>query len=90
MLCVVFATFSLHRELPNMILGDEPLLSQGGSITPFVVLKPPAMEMTPNAICHHVESPPLFSSSASTSTRAKLHPITNFFLQKGEGASRVM
>jgi hypothetical protein len=32
MLCVVFATFSLHRELPNMILGDEPLLSQGGGV----------------------------------------------------------
>jgi hypothetical protein len=33
MLCVVFATFSLHRELPDRILGDELLLSQGGSIT---------------------------------------------------------
>jgi hypothetical protein len=75
-----------------MILGDEPLLSQGGggSITPFVVLKPPAMEMTPGAICHHVESPPLFSSSASASTRAKLRRVIDFFLQKGEGASRVM
>jgi hypothetical protein len=30
MLCVVFAMFSLHRELPDMISGDEPLLSQGG------------------------------------------------------------
>jgi hypothetical protein len=29
MLCVVFATFLLHRELPDMILGDKPLLSQG-------------------------------------------------------------
>jgi hypothetical protein len=33
MLCVVFATFSLHREYPNMILGDEPLLSHGGFVT---------------------------------------------------------
>jgi hypothetical protein len=33
MLGVVFAIFSLHRELPDMILGDEPLLSQGGSVT---------------------------------------------------------
>jgi hypothetical protein len=31
-LCRVY-TFSLHRESPDMILGDEPLLSQGGSIT---------------------------------------------------------
>jgi hypothetical protein len=30
MLGVVFATFSLRRELPDMVLGDEPLLSQGG------------------------------------------------------------
>jgi hypothetical protein len=28
MLCVVFATFSLHQEVPDMILGDEPLLPQ--------------------------------------------------------------
>jgi hypothetical protein len=28
MLWVVFATFLLHRELPDMILGDKPLLSQ--------------------------------------------------------------
>jgi hypothetical protein len=28
-LCHV-CTFSLHRESPNMILGDEPLLSLGG------------------------------------------------------------
>jgi hypothetical protein len=33
MLCVVFITFLLHQELPDMILGDEPLLSQGGSVT---------------------------------------------------------
>jgi hypothetical protein len=28
----VFAIFLLHRELPDMILGDEPLLSQRGSV----------------------------------------------------------
>jgi hypothetical protein len=28
MLSVVFATFSLHRELPDMILGNDHLLSQ--------------------------------------------------------------
>jgi hypothetical protein len=33
MLGVVFATFSLRRELPDMILGDEPLLSQGSYVT---------------------------------------------------------
>jgi hypothetical protein len=32
MLFVMFAMFSLHRELPDMILRDEPLLSQGGSV----------------------------------------------------------
>jgi hypothetical protein len=30
---VMFAMSSFHRELPDMILGDEPLLSQGGSVT---------------------------------------------------------
>jgi uncharacterized protein YfaQ (DUF2300 family) len=33
MLCVVFLTSRFFEKNPNMILGDEPLLSQGGSIT---------------------------------------------------------
>jgi hypothetical protein len=37
MLGVVFATFSLHRELLDMILGDKPLLSQGGYITKTMI-----------------------------------------------------
>jgi hypothetical protein len=36
--CVVFAMFSLHRELLNMILGDEPLLSHGSYVTNCFVI----------------------------------------------------
>jgi hypothetical protein len=33
MLMCYVCVFSLHREFPDMILGDKPLLFQGGSIT---------------------------------------------------------
>jgi hypothetical protein len=53
MLGVVFATFSLRRELPDMVLGDEPLLSQGGggvlcpTYTPPPPPPPPALTLFP-------------------------------------------
>jgi cellulose synthase/poly-beta-1,6-N-acetylglucosamine synthase-like glycosyltransferase len=32
-LCYVFNILAFTENYPNMILGDEPLLSQGGSVT---------------------------------------------------------